>query len=636
MPTAQLSRNAMAATQLSAAPTAEPADLRTELLEALDSIKTPGSFGAFAQLRDPPPAELFVEDVGAVTMPLDAEQAARLIGKCRQAPFGRKRRRWSTSASQFIFRNPGWPAYMRGLCALVAQKLGIDTVVHAEIYKMLIYEEGAMFKPHTELDFALPNYNNFADQYGAITSFVTLSSDVADPAPAPQCILDWALSKLRSCLGAWAPETTLDSASGAAMVDCVQYFDDPLNFFMQNVMPKLEERIDQAAFYLGLMGRLLQSSVDGSLPIEWAASMHRTVARNFINATSFANVKGEVAREDQAKRTHLDPQAEPAKLTTVSVTALLDFFRDVDDPSEPQNIEILDLFVDKVVADAPMIPAVEFGSLWIPWLREVDDYIASGEVPLDTPRYQRLFIAIINAYLNTYVGREPSRSTSLVRKGVKCDCTSCSSLNAFLRDGTQGVARYRMNKAARFHMHQKLDAAKVDCTHETERYSNPHTLVVTKTHKHNKVRRDEWISRGKNARAQLATFNDVHLRLYLGDRYFMVQMRQLLRTQPPLANAQPAAQQVALRPVAQPAVVQQPAAAVSAPASAPTPTRTAAQARAEPPVLAPLPSTYRPRVRGPLPDAVAAGIPSVAGVKRPAPGSSRHRGDVNIIDLTSD
>lgn len=45
---------------------------------------------------------------------------------------------------------PAWEDAIHKACRFVAQELGITAPITAELYKMLIYEEGAMFKPHTE------------------------------------------------------------------------------------------------------------------------------------------------------------------------------------------------------------------------------------------------------------------------------------------------------------------------------------------------------------------------------------------------------------------------------------------------------------------------------------------------------
>lgn len=130
-----------------------------DLLSALSSIKAPGSFASFGVLPQPPPAGLFVDDVGDITMPLSEVQARQLIAKSRQAPYGKGsativdtavRNTWELDLGQFRFQSPHWPGFMRHLCAQVALNLGINAPITARIYKMLIYEKGAMFKAHTE------------------------------------------------------------------------------------------------------------------------------------------------------------------------------------------------------------------------------------------------------------------------------------------------------------------------------------------------------------------------------------------------------------------------------------------------------------------------------------------------------
>jgi hypothetical protein len=133
--------------------------LEAGLLGALTSIQTRGSFASFQKLTQTPPADLSVDGVGDILMPLNEAQASQLIQKARQAPFGKGsdtvvdtavRNTWELDAAQFSFQNPGWPGFINSICGRVAMDLGINAPIKAEIYKMLIYEKGAMFKPHTE------------------------------------------------------------------------------------------------------------------------------------------------------------------------------------------------------------------------------------------------------------------------------------------------------------------------------------------------------------------------------------------------------------------------------------------------------------------------------------------------------
>uniref|UniRef100_A0A0L0NGR3 Prolyl 4-hydroxylase alpha subunit Fe(2+) 2OG dioxygenase domain-containing protein n=1 Tax=Tolypocladium ophioglossoides (strain CBS 100239) TaxID=1163406 RepID=A0A0L0NGR3_TOLOC len=135
--------------------------LKQDLLSDFSSIQTPGSFASFGALARQPPTGLFVEGVGDIAMPLGEAQARQLMAKARQAPYGKGsdtivdtavRNTWELDAEHFTFRDPAWPGYVRALCARVAQDLGINTTIRAEIYKMLVYERGAMFKVHTDTE----------------------------------------------------------------------------------------------------------------------------------------------------------------------------------------------------------------------------------------------------------------------------------------------------------------------------------------------------------------------------------------------------------------------------------------------------------------------------------------------------
>ena len=132
--------------------------LKEELLAALSNIQASGSFASFAGISNTPPA-LFVDGVGDVTMPLSESQARQLIARAHQAPNGKRsetlvdtavRNTWELDAEQFTFRDPAWAGFIKSLCAHTSQRLGINTPIRAEIYKMLVYEKCAMFKAHTE------------------------------------------------------------------------------------------------------------------------------------------------------------------------------------------------------------------------------------------------------------------------------------------------------------------------------------------------------------------------------------------------------------------------------------------------------------------------------------------------------
>lgn len=134
-------------------------DVRGDMLKALQNISAPGSFASFHGLKQPPPAHIWVDGIGHVSLPLGGPQAEQLIARCRQAPFGKGsdtivdtsvRNTWELDSTQFSIEGDGWAPFLEGLRKHVAKDLGIDMPIKAEIYKMLVYEKGAMFKPHAE------------------------------------------------------------------------------------------------------------------------------------------------------------------------------------------------------------------------------------------------------------------------------------------------------------------------------------------------------------------------------------------------------------------------------------------------------------------------------------------------------
>ena len=64
---------------------------------------------------------------------------------------------------------------------------------------------------------------------------------------------------------------------------------------------------------------------------------------------------------------------------------------------------------------------------------------------------------------------------------LSCNCRDCAALAAFLADPNQKQARFPLAKQRRQHMHRVIEAARCDCTHNTERIGRPFTLVCTKT-----------------------------------------------------------------------------------------------------------------------------------------------------------
>ncbi|KAF2096312.1 hypothetical protein NA57DRAFT_42075, partial [Rhizodiscina lignyota] len=107
--------------------------------------------------------QIHVPGIGPLQSPLAENQALELIDQCHQAPFGKGsetivdvsvRRTWEMNPDEFEIQNPAWterviPSIVENAC----KKMGISSArVDAELYKMLLYEKGAMFKAHQDTE----------------------------------------------------------------------------------------------------------------------------------------------------------------------------------------------------------------------------------------------------------------------------------------------------------------------------------------------------------------------------------------------------------------------------------------------------------------------------------------------------
>jgi hypothetical protein len=73
-----------------------------------------------------------------------------------------------------------------------------------------------------------------------------------------------------------------------------------------------------------------------------------------------------------------------------------------------------------------------------------------------------------------------------------CRCEDCLALSRFLRNPTERVTRFPMNKQRRQHLHRQIDKHRCDVTHVTERKGSPQTLVCTKTQESYERRRKQY------------------------------------------------------------------------------------------------------------------------------------------------
>jgi hypothetical protein len=134
--------------------------ITTDFADALGTVRTPGTF--FVSGSEPMPAPgLEVDGIGPIGLPLPAVQAQQLIAAAERAPYGRGedtvtdtaiRRTWQIGAGGVHIRGKHWPATLQAIVARVAEGLGVTDLIDAELYKMLVYDEGSFFVPHRDTE----------------------------------------------------------------------------------------------------------------------------------------------------------------------------------------------------------------------------------------------------------------------------------------------------------------------------------------------------------------------------------------------------------------------------------------------------------------------------------------------------
>ena len=134
-------------------------ETKSQLLRCLSRVNDTASFATFAACPLAANPGIVIEKTGSVGLPLSDRDAKAIIEVSHRAPFGRGsetvvdtdvRKTWELNADQFQLVNPAWQETLGNITERVQVELGLRTGIKAMPYKMLLYEEGAMFKPHKE------------------------------------------------------------------------------------------------------------------------------------------------------------------------------------------------------------------------------------------------------------------------------------------------------------------------------------------------------------------------------------------------------------------------------------------------------------------------------------------------------
>ena len=139
-----------------------PDTIKYQLRNCLSQVKYVGTFTSSQVCQKVVDPGLFVDGIGNVGLPLTSSDAQQIMTLGKQAPFGRGsdtfvdtsfRKTIELNPDKFRLRNAAWQEELQDIVSQVAPKLGFHdgtSNIQAELYKLLLYDQGAMFKSHKE------------------------------------------------------------------------------------------------------------------------------------------------------------------------------------------------------------------------------------------------------------------------------------------------------------------------------------------------------------------------------------------------------------------------------------------------------------------------------------------------------
>ncbi|MYF49965.1 MAG: 2OG-Fe(II) oxygenase, partial [Gammaproteobacteria bacterium] len=134
---------------------------RAEIEELLSSVERPGNYCALGRLFAAMPV-VSVDGVGQLSFPVPEGQVRALMSVAERAPYGRGpdtvvdtsvRDCWQIDAGRFRLGGSAWPATFAQILETVAHGLGCpEDRIEAQLYKLLVYDEGGFFSGHRDTE----------------------------------------------------------------------------------------------------------------------------------------------------------------------------------------------------------------------------------------------------------------------------------------------------------------------------------------------------------------------------------------------------------------------------------------------------------------------------------------------------
>jgi predicted 2-oxoglutarate/Fe(II)-dependent dioxygenase YbiX len=134
--------------------------IQHQLAALLSHIQRPGDFYAEGCIELYTP-RIEVDGVGPLALPLLPMQAEQLVAAAEPAPYGRGertlvdtevRRTWQIGAERVHIGGRHWQKTLQSIVAKAAAGLGVEGRVEAELYKLLVYDQGSFFVDHRDTE----------------------------------------------------------------------------------------------------------------------------------------------------------------------------------------------------------------------------------------------------------------------------------------------------------------------------------------------------------------------------------------------------------------------------------------------------------------------------------------------------
>lgn len=138
--------------------------IKRGICDALSNVDVSSSFACSSVLESFPYPAIFIQGLGTVGLPLSARDAQAIANSAftQQSPFGKGsetlvdtsiRKSWQIDPAHFHIQNPQFNSKIDSIVRAAVKDLNVpcgpDNVT-AELYKLLLYEEGAFFLPHQD------------------------------------------------------------------------------------------------------------------------------------------------------------------------------------------------------------------------------------------------------------------------------------------------------------------------------------------------------------------------------------------------------------------------------------------------------------------------------------------------------